>query len=270
MKDKKGFTLIELLVVISIIAILMAIMMPALSKVKEMAKLTICKTRLKNLGAATLAYTAANNNKLPVSFWQSNPNFTRSTWQSYVMKETDDFNAPRPWSSVIDEYGTDVFGFGQLWQDNYLEDPDVLICSGVKEAEINRESYERRLNNFEEDWVSRLDAFYSYLPLTSKPHRENGEIKYWKNAEKAQQLSGSSALCMDKMRGIDDFYHTKGSGANAQPLIDICYGDGHITTVDNRTFFTDQKIAELKALTGNAIIPTRDLFEFLDTIDKQN
>ena len=43
----KGFTLIELLVVISIIAVLMAILIPALTQVKEQARTIICKSNLR-------------------------------------------------------------------------------------------------------------------------------------------------------------------------------------------------------------------------------
>jgi prepilin-type N-terminal cleavage/methylation domain-containing protein/prepilin-type processing-associated H-X9-DG protein len=53
---KKGFTLIELLVVIAIIAMLMAILMPALSKVKKIAMRVICGTNLKGLGTAQTVY----------------------------------------------------------------------------------------------------------------------------------------------------------------------------------------------------------------------
>ncbi len=54
---KKGFTLIELLVVIAIIAMLMAILLPALSKVKKIAMRVICGTNLKGLGTAQTVYS---------------------------------------------------------------------------------------------------------------------------------------------------------------------------------------------------------------------
>lgn len=67
MKAKRqnfAFTLIELLVVISIIAILMAIMMPALSRAREQAKTITCSSRLKDIGAAFNFYAMDNNNAM--------------------------------------------------------------------------------------------------------------------------------------------------------------------------------------------------------------
>jgi len=63
----KGFTLIELLVVISIIAVLMSIMMPALNKVREQAKSTVCMTSMRNLSTACMTYAPDNNNQPPMS-----------------------------------------------------------------------------------------------------------------------------------------------------------------------------------------------------------
>ncbi len=56
MRSKKAFTLIELLVVISIIALLMSVLMPALSKAKEQARKIICSNNLKTIGTADLIY----------------------------------------------------------------------------------------------------------------------------------------------------------------------------------------------------------------------
>lgn len=56
MKAKKGFTLIELLVVIGIIAVLAAMLMPALAKAREKANQADCLNQLKNIGTSLVMY----------------------------------------------------------------------------------------------------------------------------------------------------------------------------------------------------------------------
>ena len=64
---KKAFTLIELLVVISIIALLVSILMPALNKARAMAKRTVCSTNERALVTAMVFYIDNNNDDMPIA-----------------------------------------------------------------------------------------------------------------------------------------------------------------------------------------------------------
>ena len=65
MSKEKGFTLIELLVVISIVALLMAILMPALQRVKKQARMAACQSNLHQWSLFFSMYTSDNNGSFP-------------------------------------------------------------------------------------------------------------------------------------------------------------------------------------------------------------
>ncbi len=65
-KTNRAFTLIELLVVIAIIALLAALLLPALGRAKESARATVCLSNLHQVGIALQIYVPENNNKMPV------------------------------------------------------------------------------------------------------------------------------------------------------------------------------------------------------------
>lgn len=74
----RGFTLIELLVVISIIAVLMAILMPSLRKARNQARAVVCKSNLNQWGKMFYLYTNDNDNRFMV--WNASNTPGGGTW----------------------------------------------------------------------------------------------------------------------------------------------------------------------------------------------
>jgi len=74
-QSRRGFTLIELLVVVAIVSILAALLLPALQKAKEKARIAACASNMRQHGVVYLLYANDNNGKLPT-----------------------DCNSPAPWS----------------------------------------------------------------------------------------------------------------------------------------------------------------------------
>ena len=124
MRNKKGFTLIELLVVIAIIALLLAILMPALSMVKKKAATAVCLTNTKNLALGWHMYQTENDGKIMSSDMGRDESWIQAP---YNMNNTPSVSCTGP-ETVDDEAEIRGIKDGVLYQ--YLEDPDVYHCLG--------------------------------------------------------------------------------------------------------------------------------------------
>jgi len=119
--NRKAFTLVELLVVISIIALLMGILMPALSRVRQLAFRLTCGTNLSGIGKAMLIYANDYEDELPRAGGRS------TTW-----------GAVRDWTAP-DRYNA----FGVSRTDNTGGSASISSCFYllVKYAEVTPKSF---------------------------------------------------------------------------------------------------------------------------------
>jgi prepilin-type N-terminal cleavage/methylation domain-containing protein/prepilin-type processing-associated H-X9-DG protein len=116
---KCAFTLTELLVVLAIIALLAALLLPALTSAKEKGKRAVCLSNLRQIGLATIAYAHDNEGKIP--YGPKAPPFT-SPANFYP-------STGAPTSLLSLQSGAPV-GLGLLLQDHLSTQRKVLFCPG--------------------------------------------------------------------------------------------------------------------------------------------
>lgn len=127
MGKRRGFTLVELLVVISIIALLMAILMPALNRARELGRRAVCMGNLKQLALAWVMYADENDGDLVNGLAGANNGATPPIITGWVGPIPLDGNGNPDTAQGMNKRGQERrIKQGTLWE--YAKNPKVFKC----------------------------------------------------------------------------------------------------------------------------------------------
>lgn len=220
----RAFTLVELLVVIAIIAVLAALLLPALARAKDAGRKAACISNLRQMGIAVHAYAQDSAGKIP--YGPTAPPFTHPA-EFYP-------STGSPTSLISIRSGAPA-GMGLLLKDHLASTPGVLFCPGRdqalnEQAELAKVGTTQAQGSYYYRHAGVTQLFYT--PPDPVPHLLLENLGNNRNGKPIRALAlDSQFLCS----GDVATYGVKPSTHHRQKIANIVFSDGHVSAQLNNT-----------------------------------
>ena len=204
---KRAFTLIELLVVISIIAVLVGILLPALGAARRSAYKITCGQNQQQIGVALQAYSVGNDDRLAV-----NPQASLDFARGY-------FGTGQATNAIYTKGTDQLIGLG-LILDGYIDAPQAMFCPADDSTDPTEELAHIQLR----DDSASCSYFYRQLDRTT-----NDRVYDLGESNPGLQASALLIDANSLLSFSPDYFRTNHGNA----VVNVLYHDGHVESYPN-------------------------------------